>query len=235
MPQSEIISLVTKDNVRIHGNYYPGGSGRGVLLLHMMPADRTSWIPFAGKLQEAGFHAFAIDLRGHGSSQGGPDGYKKFSDKEHQASFVDVEKAAEWFLKKGIEILHIAGASIGANLAVQYGSKHPEDTASMILLSPGLDYRGIRADVFVQDLAAGQAVFFVASSRDVVSSAGQSAVEIAQKLYDACPSRKDIRRFEGDEHGTRILEKYPEFMDELVEWLLILRKEAPGAPYASAA
>ena len=226
MPQSEIVSLLTKDNVKIKGNYYPGTSPRGVLLLHMMPADRTSWIPFAGKLQEAGFHAFAIDLRGHGSSQGGPDGYRRFLDEEHQLSIHDVEKAAEWLLQKNIEAFHLVGASIGANLALQYASGRPEAVVSIILLSPGLDYRGIKTEAMVRDLGSGQGAFFAASEEDMKST-GVSAAAMAKQLYDECPCRKEIKIFEGADHGTSLLDRHPEFMDELANWL----HENPGEKF----
>ena len=66
MPQR--IELKTKDGVSVIGDYYAPSqaSVKGLLLLHMMPADRTSWNAFAGRMQAAGWHVLAIDLRGHG-------------------------------------------------------------------------------------------------------------------------------------------------------------------------
>ena len=143
--------FTTKDGLTIVGDYYPGTGKSGVLLLHMMPADRTSWQQLAGQLQENGFHVLAIDLRGHGQSTGGPNGYQAFSDAQHQQSIFDIESAVEFLRSKGIEKIHMGGASIGANLALQYASQHQE-IASAMLLSPGLDYHGIHTDIWIENL-----------------------------------------------------------------------------------
>ena len=47
---SEVVNLNTKDGFEIIGDYYEADSDKGVLLLHMMPADRKSWIQFAEKV-----------------------------------------------------------------------------------------------------------------------------------------------------------------------------------------
>lgn len=212
--QSERVELNTHDKIAIIGDYYPAKSSQGVLLLHMMPADRKSWAAFAGKLQKAGFTALAIDLRGHGESKGGPDGYRSFSDAEHQASRLDVEAAAEFLKSKGVSELHLAGASIGANLSLQYLSEHPE-TRSAILLSPGLDYRGVVTTPAMGRLAPERGVYLVAAEDDGYSR--DSVRELSKNMRE--DSRHVLKIFESGGHGTRLFEARPEFMDELVEWL----------------
>lgn len=215
----ERIELKTKDNFSIAGDYYApsSASSRGLLLLHMMPATRSSWRALAGKMQTAGFHVLAIDLRGHGESQGGPDGYKNFSDAEHQASRSDVEAGSEFLKMKGATALALGGASIGANLAIQYLAEHQESKAAF-LLSPGLDYRGLKTEVFAYSVRPDRAVFFAASSEDMRSS-GQSATDMAGALYKICPCLKEIRKFDGAGHGTTMFEREPQLMDEIVAWL----------------
>src|SRR3989338_5627500 len=92
----ERVSLKTSDNVDIVGDYYASQRWRGILLLHMMPADRQSWSGLAIELSKAGVDVLAIDLRGHGESAGGPEGYLDFSDDEHQQSILDVEAAVDF-------------------------------------------------------------------------------------------------------------------------------------------
>lgn len=216
------IELKTKDGVSIVGDYYVPitASANGLLLLHMMPADRASWLTFAEKMPAAGWHVLAIDLRGHGESQGGPSGYKSFSDAEHQASRFDVEAGAE-FLKSTLRLssgqegaLSLGGASIGANLALRYLARHAEARAAF-LLSPGLDYRGIATESAARSLKTGQAVYLAASSDDAYSA------DSVRRLADTTPAgvAKELRLFKTAGHGTTIFEREPAFMDEIASWL----------------
>ena len=211
---SERVTLKTEDGVTLAGDYYPASGERGVLLLHMMPVDRTSWVAFAQKLQEAGFQALAIDLRGHGESEGGPAGYKNFSDAEHQGSRADLAAGAAFLKEKGVKELHLGGASIGANLALEYLEAHPE-ALSAILLSPGLEYRGISIRGLVSRVSSGQGVYGVASEDDRYSW------ETVQELFREITlgNLRKTKFFKDAGHGTTIFERQPEFMDELVEWL----------------
>ncbi|MDP3769471.1 MAG: alpha/beta fold hydrolase [Candidatus Sungbacteria bacterium] len=210
----ETMHVSTKDGLTIEGDYYASSGQSGALLLHMMPADRTSWNSFAVKLQEAGFHVLTIDLRGHGKSTGGPAGYRIFSDAEHQQSIFDIEAAVEFLHGKGVKKLHIGGASIGANLAVQYAAKHPE-IISVMLLSPGLDYHGIHTDIWVDNLKSHQAMLLVASDDDVYSFTS------VKTLFDRSTSlpKREIKLLSEAGHGTCVFEKNSAFIDELVTWL----------------
>lgn len=211
---SERVELKTQDGVQIIGDYYPAESSRGILLLHMMPADRKSWTAFAAKLQAAGFQALAIDLRGHGESEGGPDGYKKFSDAEHQASQLDVEAGAEFLKSKGVTELHLAGASIGANLALKYLSERSE-ARSAILLSPGLDYRGVLTAPALEKISPTQGIYLAAAEDDGYSR--DTVAELSRKIIQ--DNRHMLKVFKSGGHGTRLFEAHPEFMEELATWL----------------
>jgi alpha-beta hydrolase superfamily lysophospholipase len=215
---NEPIHLTTADGVTIAGDYYEGGSDRAVLLLHMMPATRASWAAFAHVLTEAGFSAFAIDLRGHGESTIGLNGvpldYKNFLPSDHQASIHDVEAAIQWLVsEKKMKHLAIVGASIGANLAVVSGAKHHE-IESMVLLSPGLDYHGVNAGLAVPDLTASQRLFVLASKDDEYAAAS------SEELFRTAPvAVKKIEIFQDAGHGTTMLERKPEYLQLLAAWL----------------
>jgi alpha-beta hydrolase superfamily lysophospholipase len=71
--QPQEMSFKTVDGVTIVADYYPPVPQAGlkapiVILLHMYPADRTSWADFAKQLSGIGIAALAIDMRGHGKS-----------------------------------------------------------------------------------------------------------------------------------------------------------------------
>ena len=164
----EKVTLQTSDNIAIAGDYYAPTiqSPRGVLLVHMMPSTKESWRMLAKRLRGSGYHVLAIDLRGHGESVGGPEGYKTFGDEEHQKSILDVEAGVGFLKTKGVveDHLSVIGASIGANFVLRYAAEH--GTKNCVLLSAGLDYKGIKADPLVQKFKNGQRVLFVASQDD---------------------------------------------------------------------
>lgn len=213
---SQRAELKTGDGIAIIGDYYTPTtpSAKGLLLLHMMPAMRQSWHAFAEKMRGAGWQVLAIDLRGHGESDGGPDGYRSFSDAEHQASRYDVEVGVEFLKSNGVTELALGGASIGANLALQYLAEHP-DVKSAFLLSPGLNYRGVETEPAASALKPGQAVYFIASRDDARSA------EAIEQLAAAMPAgaAKESRMFDTAGHGTTIFEREPAFMDEIAAWL----------------
>ncbi len=215
MPRS--VKLKTSDGKEIVGDFYPveNKTAPAVALLHMMPSTKESWRDFAKKLNQTGFQALAIDLRGHGESQGGPDGFRKFTDEQHQASIYDIESTVEFFVSRGVvlENISLAGASIGANLALRFESEHPEIRAS-VLLSPGLGYHGIDIEPMAKKLQSGQAVFFSAGGvNDEYSS------ETSQKLFDAVKSKnKRIKIFQNAGHGTTMFLEEPNFMEEIINW-----------------
>ena len=211
---TECVTLHTNDGAAIAADYYPADVDRGVILAHMMPADRKSWAALAGTLQAAGFRVIAIDLRGHGESQGGPVGYKKFSDAEHRASIQDVKAAAEALAERGASTIHLGGASIGANLVLQYAAEH-EEVASAILLSPGLEYRGLATEAHARRIRKGQAIYYIAAEDDIYSA------ETVKKLFAVTPeyAEKELHVFPAGGHGTNLFKTHPELMEELTQWL----------------
>lgn len=217
----EKVSLKTSDGVEIVGDYYTGSGDKGALLLHMMPANRESWWGFALKLQERGFHVLAIDLRGHGESAGGPEGYKNFTDEEHQASVRDVKSGVQFLKNKGVidEELIIIGASIGANLALWYALDHTE-IKRIVLLSPGLNYKGIETEPLVKKLRSNQRVFF-ASSEDDVRSGGNNA-DMNRTLHSLVPEGVDEKLivYKAAGHGTDMFGKEkPDLESEILGWV----------------
>lgn len=209
----EPIVLNAQDGVRIAGAYVAADQPRGqALLLHMMPATKESWSAFAFALAERGISSLAIDFRGHGASDGGPDAYKGFSPEQHQAKRHDVEAGLAWLRAKAALPISVAGASIGANLALRAIAEH-DDIAACVALSPGLDYRGIRTDDVPGRLRPGQRALVVDSAEDALSREGVDALEASAS------DRMEFLRMEGLGHGTRMLDRDPELFRKVVEWM----------------
>lgn len=216
--QPEKIKLKTSDNCEIAGDLYAIAekNSPAVVLSHMLPATKESWKDFAKKLNGAGFHCLAIDLRGHGESQDGPIGSKEYSDKQHQSSIKDVEAAVGFFAGMGIppDKIIVGGASIGANLSLQFQSEHPETRVS-ILLSPGLNYKGIETERMAKNLSEEQSVFFAAGGENDEYSA-----ETVFKLHNLAKAKnKQIKIFKSAGHGTDMFKEEPILMDDISNWL----------------
>lgn len=209
------VEFTTKDNVKIVGELnQPQGGKRAIVLLHMMPATKESWTDFAAKLNKSGWATLAIDERGHGQSQGGPTGYQSMSDQ--RSKLLDVE-AAQGFLKsKGAKTSAIAGASIGANLAIAYQADHREIICT-IPMSAGLNYLGVDALAAVKKLAKDQRVYFVTSTQDERVS---GALKMANELHQQCSAdTKELFISNSTKHGTDIFAVEPGLHDKLIEWL----------------
>lgn len=198
----EKISFQTNDGVTIVGNWYPvEQSKRFALLLHMMPATKESWQPLAEAFAQAGVSSLAIDLRGHGESiqlEAGVLDYKKFSDAEQQAKMRDVEAAVAWLKEKGAreETIALVGASIGANLAMVYGSQHNK-VPVIVALSPGLEYRGVSAERAGVRIAPDQKVLLAAAGGDTYSF--DTINTLARRMVAVEP---EVLRYQGSAHGT---------------------------------
>lgn len=209
------ISFETSDRVTIAGDWLvPEGAKRVVLLLHMMPATRVSWLPLSRALNEAGFATLAIDLRGHGESTAGGLNYQNFSDAEHQASRLDVDAAVNFLKSKGFneENISLAGASIGANLSLDALYRYKGSTRA-VLLSPGLDYRGVKTELLMKGLNANQKVWIVAAEGDTYSA------DSSLKLQELQKETATVTIFGGAAHGTNLFEPEPTLITDIVKFL----------------
>ncbi|OGZ60858.1 MAG: hypothetical protein A2919_02300, partial [Candidatus Spechtbacteria bacterium RIFCSPLOWO2_01_FULL_43_12] len=205
---------------KIIGDYYPADeeNAPAVFLLHMMPATKESWRDLASVLVERGFQVLAIDERGHGeSTENGTLNFREFSSEQQQTKMLDVLAAREFFTKKGVSVSNIffGGASIGANLAIQYLAEN-RDCRAVFALSPGYNYYGIQTLSLMEGVGAEQNVFLAAAKDDSNVPDSYKAVEELEKTGKA---RKTVKIFDVGGHGTDIFKEHPDLMRELADWL----------------
>lgn len=210
MPQA--ISLTTSDGIEIAGIYRPCGHKRMAIFLHMMPATKESWDAIAERFLEARIASVAIDERGHGqSTMNSALDYRVFTDKQQQAKRLDVEAAIAFAKEQGFEEtqLVLLGASIGANLAIEALTNHP-DIPQAVALSAGLNFRGIKTEPLIRQLHSGQQVIFVASDDDAYSLKTQMV------LHQQNPEQTMMIERSGLGHGTTMTEKDPALIDTIL-------------------
>jgi dienelactone hydrolase len=198
----------TEDGVTLSGTWHEPSvrPAPAVILIHMLHRSRRDWDAAASRLAFAGIGALTFDLRGHGESQGSVG-------RDYAAMVQDV-KAARRFLSTRGDVLTgrigIAGASIGANLAA-LAAADDQAVLSLALLSPSLDYRGLRIEAAVRKFG-GRPVLLVASDEDGY------AVRTTRDLQKAGAGTREALMLSQAGHGTNMLFRSPELALSLVDW-----------------
>lgn len=217
------VNIRTSDNVKIKGTLYMpkkiAGKVPGILLLHQLGRDRHSWSSLVPLLIKEGYVVLAIDLRGHGESIVFGDTirrYRQFSNDDYKNMIIDVSSAVK-YLKSVKEVkaekIAIIGASIGANLALQYAARDKE-VRTVVLLSPGLNYRSLETLPYLKDYDR-RALFIVASEGDVYSANSSKRLREEAKLADPCK----LKIYTGSAHGTDLLDEHRGLGSIIVAWL----------------
>lgn len=191
--------LLTEDNMRIA--YSMEGNGPAVLLVHMLNENKSSWDGFAKKLHEAGFSTVAIDLRGHGESEGS---WTTFSEEDYKKMELDIKAAYDFVTKKNIPVVSIVGASIGANHALRFAKDTP--LHSVVLLSPGLDYRGITTQDVIKEIK--QPLLIISSEEDTYAAKSSASLHA---------THGELQLLVGNKHGTRMLNDT--VSENIISWL----------------
>ena len=109
-------------NVGTGGRSHTGGVP--VVLIHGAGMDRTVWQFQARALAGHGYDVYAVDLPGHGGSQGPPP--------------TDIEGYADWLVgfldAAGIDQAVLVGHSMGSLIAIDVAARHPDRVLALVLL-----------------------------------------------------------------------------------------------------
>lgn len=214
-----LVTIPGEQGLALSGSYLPGAAkAGGVILLHMDGRNSDDWKHFAEKINKDGLHVLSMDLRGHGKSTklaGGKSlNYENLDEAQYQLMVKDVG-AAVTFLRTRANVnpdaIALVGASVGANLAIRYASTDPK-ISNVVLLSPGLDYKGLSAEDAVQHY--GERPLFIAVSREDNFSAKSSLV-----LDSMARGVKLLKIFTGAGHGTKMMTREPSLELEMAGWL----------------
>jgi dienelactone hydrolase len=194
------VSIRAEDGAALSGAYYesPRRPAPGIVLLHMRRRSHADWDAAASQLADAGFAVLALDFR----------------QTDDVATLSGDVRAAKAFLRERTDVvpgsIGLAGASIGANLAVLDAADDP-GVRSVALLSPGLDYLGVRIETAMRKYGARPALL-VGSTRDPYSRRS------IQHLTKIGPGTREVRLTDSVAHGTTLLSRDPELIAALVDW-----------------
>ncbi len=204
--QESVKKIITEDGVKVAYSYYPSDGEKGIILLHMLRRDRNDWNEFAQLLQSKGYSVISIDLRGHGESDGN---WNEFSERDFNNMVLDVKATKELLAEKGISSFSIIGASIGANTALNYAVTDSE-VKTVILLSPGLNYRGIKTEENIKNFK--NPILIIVSEEDAGS------FESSKKLHELATGTKELKIYQNAGHGTNMFVK-EDLAGTVIEWL----------------
>jgi pimeloyl-ACP methyl ester carboxylesterase len=207
------VTFPSADGVTIAGDLFEtslrasGDRAPAVLLIHMLSRNKGEWGGLGDRLRETGITALAIDLRGHRQSSGSPS--------DLPAMVRDVRAAALWLAARPNvrgDAIAIVGASLGASLALLAVVDLPQ-VRSLALLSPSLDYRGLRTDAALIKRLGARSIWLAASDQDPLAL--RTLRDIAAE--PSGPREQHVSTMLA--HGTALLTRDPDIERSLVDWL----------------
>jgi dienelactone hydrolase len=212
------VTFAARDGVQVTGTLYlpERRPAPGVVLLHMTGRTRRDWEATAARLAEAGIAALAIDFRRGGAAGPAAPGSTDSIEAGAYGDLVLDASAARAYLASRPEVngarIGMAGASIGASIAVLVASVDP-GVQAIALLSPSLEYRGLRIEQALKKFGSRSAML-VASSEDPY------ALRSARQAVSMGDGPRDLRVLSGAGHGTVMLSRDPDLTSALVDWFV---------------
>lgn len=208
-----VIQKVTDDGVAVATEYInvEGAPPRGgVILVHMLGHTRADWDPLVEHLIRKGLDVIAIDLRGHGQSAYGALDFTNFETGEWLGCTHDIRSSLDYLTEKVDGPYFLIGASIGANLVLMEAAED-ERVAGVVMLSPGLDFRGVKPGEKVVEYGERPALL-VAAKDDTYSC--ETVEALAGDFADA-----ETKLYTTGGHGTHMFAPRPEVLTFIADWL----------------
>jgi pimeloyl-ACP methyl ester carboxylesterase len=219
-PAPEDVSFVTEDGVTLVGTYYPPADPAEhtgcALFVHQLSSTRAEWQPVIARLRGRA-HLMTIDMRGHGGSTQATAGalsWKTFETGDWERVERDVAQAVDELIEKGTDSTCVlVGASIGSSAVLRYAGAHPDRVRALVLLSPGIAYRGLRTPDAARNVHAP--VMIVHSQENgAVDAAGALA-----GIWRDAGVAVEVLADPGQAHGMKILNGNADALDRVVRFL----------------
>ena len=176
-----------------------------VILVPMLGRSKEDWQGVAQRLADANISALALDL---------PALSLPADAEELLAWHEDIRAASAFLAGRPADVrpgaIGVAGASLGATLAV-LAAAADAGVRSIVLVSPSLDYRGVRIDAALRQYGARPALL-MASLHDPY------AARSVRELVQDAPGPREVRWSSVPAHGTLLLSRDPDLVRSVVEW-----------------
>lgn len=173
-PDARAVSFAGQGGVTVRGDAWGDPGARPVLLLHGGGQTRHSWSSCGAALASEGWHAIALDLRGHGDSDWAPDGDYSFD-----AFVADLREILGELDRRPV----LVGASLGGITSLLAEGESAEPVASALVLVdivPSLHREGVE-----------RILAFMSGSPDGFANLEEAADSIAEHLPHR-PRPKDL-------------------------------------------
>ncbi len=204
------VRFKTSDDVTLTGRLF--GNGRvGVTLAHMYRADATSWYTAARDLARAGYMALAFNLRGYADSQG---------TQQTSSAPTDIDAAKTYLESAGARDVVYVGSSMGGTASII--AAQDQDPVAVVVISAPIRFMSLDATIAATNVQ--RPVLLMASRGD------SEAFESLGALERSLPNPEDTKIYDGDAHGTSLLDARPEAVEEIVAFL---KRYAPTARNAA--
>lgn len=200
---------------------YKGPKYPLVILLHGLNHTHIAWSDLPATLVKAGYAVFAMDLRGHGKSTITTHKHRVtwrlFKNEQWPLLSKDVNEVIQYF-QKGEDYpevdgknVALVGEKLGANVAV-YAARDMDDVKAMILISPGLDYKGIIPSQAIVDY--NNPALLITSQDDSYS------YQSTERLYNWLLGPKALQVYKQIGDGTDMLTNRTTLGSQMTDWLV---------------
>lgn len=235
----EEVSLPLSDQLVLYGRLYdPSLTERGenefadseeyqgpkyplIILLHGLNRSHLVWSDLPATLTKAGYAVFALDLRGHGKSTTTTwkrrVNWRYLKPEQWTTLYRDITQIIHFF-KKGEDYpevdgnqVAIIGEKLGANVGT-FAAKYNSEVKALVLMSPGLEFKGIDASRGVLDYENNTLIM---SNQDFKDSHNQ-----ARHLYNWILGPKTLQVYEKIGEGADMLTNQPSVAIQIQNWLV---------------
>lgn len=220
------VTLTSPDGVKLAATTWagPAANERCVVLVHQYGSTREEWAPLVERLRKR-YEILAFDLRGHGGSTRGPGkelSWRTLHEKDWEAAVHDLEAAERWLGERGFRAADcvFVGSSIGSSLVLRFVGERP-DAAGVVLLSPGLAYRGL----VITDAAQR-----FAGKRLIVTSDEPGPAATADELEKIWNGDVERLQVPGNAHGMAMVADQEAMLDAIAGFIDRVLAPPPPAP-----
>ncbi len=192
-----------------------------VILLHGLNRNETAWSDLPAVLVKAGYAVLALDLRGHGKSTRTTSNrritWRLFEKEDWLQLPKDVAAIVHAFAHNEdypqVDGQHIVliGEKLGANTAVLAAKRAGEAVKALVLVSPGLDYKGLTPSQAILDF--NHPVLLMTSQDD------EYANKSTHGLYNWILGSKTLLEYGRIGEGAEIFTGRPAIEQALADWL----------------